>query len=451
MQDVLLITIDSLRTDHVGCLGYERNTTPVIDDFAAGGHTFNNAFAHACSTRPSFPSIMTSSHALMHGGFEMMTEGRTMLAEVFDDGGYETAGFHSNLYLSADFGYDRGFNTFYDSKTDPSLTAKIRQGVKDILDEEGFLYQILASAFDTAERQAGINIGSAYETATDLTDRALEWAEQQSADGPRFLWVHYMDVHHPYVPPPEYQREFRENPISESRSIQLRRKMIEEPEAVTDSELADIVDLYDAEIRYTDTEIGRLLEGIDELWGTNPLVTITADHGEEFLDHGKFSHYTHFHDEVMGVPLFIDGVPGKGSYDELVGLQDVPATIVDYADLPKPDSFQGWSLRSILEGDSWPRTHVIGDWSDRDGEERYAFRDHEWKFIRRGSGEELYYLPDDPEERENIIDDHPDIAERLGTEIDEHVQAIAATTDEHIKVEMDEDVKSRLRDLGYKE
>ncbi|WP_335998986.1 sulfatase [Halorientalis halophila] len=451
MKDVLLITIDSLRADHVGCFGYDRDTTPVIDEFAADGHTFERTFAHACSTRPSFPSIMSSSHALMHGGFEMMTEGRTMVAEVFDDGGYQTAGFHSNLYLSADFGYDRGFDFFYDSKTDPGTTARIRQFVKDRLDQDGLLYKLLASAFDTAERTAGINVGSAYDTATEITDNALEWVETADEGGPRFLWVHYMDVHHPYVPPAEYQREFRDDPISENRSIKLRRKMIEEPENVTDSELEEIVDLYDAEIKYTDAEIGRLIEEVTEAWGEEPVTAITADHGEEFLDHGQFSHYTHFYDEVMQVPLFLGGIEGSGRYDELVGLQDVPATLVDYAGLEVPDAFQGWSVRPIVEGGDWPRTHVIGDWSDRQGENRFGYRDEEWKFVRRDSGEELYDLEADPDENRNVIDDHPEVAERLGETIDDHVRAIDETGSDLVEVEMDEDVKARLRDLGYKE
>lgn len=451
MKDVLLITIDSLRADHISGQGYNRETTPVIDEFAASGHTFTQAFAHACSTRPSFPSILSSSHALMHGGFEMMTDNRTMVAEVFDDADYYTGGFHSNLYLSADFGYDRGFDTFYDSKTDPSFTARIRQLVKDTLDDEGFLYKFLASAFDTAERKAGINVGSAYDTATEITDRALKFVDSKAADSPRFLWVHYMDVHHPYVPPAEYQQLFRDVPISESRSIKLRRKMIEEPQKVTDSELEDIIDLYDAEIRYTDDEIGRLINHITEAWGGEPVTIITADHGEEFLEHGQFSHYTHFHDEVMQVPLFLGGVPGNGEYDEIVGLQDVPATLIDYAGLSKPETFQGWSLRRIIENNQWPRKHVIGDWSDREGEDRFGYRDSEWKFVRRDSGEELYYLPEDPGEHDNVIEKYPDVAEQLSDKIDEHEQTIAATTDEQVTVDMDEDVKDRLRDLGYKE
>ncbi|ELZ19137.1 sulfatase [Haloterrigena salina JCM 13891] len=137
----------------------------------------------------------------MYGGYERISEDRTLISEAFDDAGYRTAGFHSNLYLSADFGYDRGFDEFYDSKTDPSATARLRQFVKDQLDSDGILYQTLARAFETAEETAGINVGSAYVSADEITDRALEWAESVATDGPRFLWVHYMDVHHPYVPP----------------------------------------------------------------------------------------------------------------------------------------------------------------------------------------------------------------------------------------------------------
>jgi len=451
MADVLLVTIDSLRADHVHHLGYERETTPRLDALAYGGHTFESAFAHACSTRPSFPSILSSSHALKHGGFERMTEGRTMVAEAFDDAGYRTGGFHSNLYLSADFGYDRGFDTFYDSRTDPSATARLRQFVKDRLDEDGRIYGFLASMFDQAERHAGLNVGSAYDAADETTDRALAWAREVAGDGPRFMWVHYMDVHHPYVPPADHQRAFRDDPIRESRSIKLRRKMIEEPEAVTDDELSDIVDLYDAEIRFTDAEIGRLLDGVREAWDSAPVVSVTADHGEEFLDHGRFSHYATFYDEVLHVPLVVDGVPGSGRHDELVGLQDVPATLVDYAGVETPAVFDGYSLRPLVEGGSWPREYVIGDWGNREDEQRFAYRDDEWKLIRRASGGELYHLPSDPEENENVVSERPDVAHRLGAVLDEHREAVERTAGKLVEVDMDEDVKARLRDLGYRE
>lgn len=99
MSDIVLLTVDSLRADHVGCYGYDRDTTPTIDDLSTDGQQFTNAFAHACSTRPSFPSILTSSYALMHGGFEQLSSDRTTIAEALSGAGYQTAGFHSNLYL----------------------------------------------------------------------------------------------------------------------------------------------------------------------------------------------------------------------------------------------------------------------------------------------------------------------------------------------------------------
>jgi len=173
MRDIVLVTVDSLRADHVGWHGYDRNTTPNLDQRAASAQTFTSAFSHACSTRPSFPSIMTSSYALEYGGFERLSSKRTTIAELLEEAGYETAGFHSNLYLSADFGYDRGFNRFFDSKSDPGTLAKLRQEVKTHLDSDGHLYGFLQQAFNATEKRAGIELGSAYIDAEEITDRAL--------------------------------------------------------------------------------------------------------------------------------------------------------------------------------------------------------------------------------------------------------------------------------------
>lgn len=111
MRDVLLITVDSLRADHLSAAGYERETTPCVDRLAANGHRFTSAFAHACATRASFPSILTSSTALMYGGYESLSENRTLVTEALP-AAYRAGGFHSNLYLSAEFGYSRGFDAF---------------------------------------------------------------------------------------------------------------------------------------------------------------------------------------------------------------------------------------------------------------------------------------------------------------------------------------------------
>ena len=455
MRDVLLITVDSLRADHLGCDGYERETTPAIDALAANGHRFENAFAHACATRASFPSILTSSTALMYGGYESLSENRTLVTEALP-AAYRAGGFHSNLYLSAEFGYSRGFDTFFDSKSDPSPAARVKGAVEERLDEDGWLYGVLSRAVDTAEKEAGINVGSAYVRADDITEKAIDWAENEH-DGPRFLWTHYMDVHHPYRPPERHQRALGIDPISEREAIRLRRKMIEAPDEITDDERGTLIDLYDAEIRFTDAEIGRLIERVRKSWGDDTMVIVTADHGEAFGEHGGYSHTQTFHDEMLHVPLIVSfgGDSRAMTHDELVGLADLTPTIVDYAGGEQANSFVGHSLRPLLDGEGdWPREHVVGDWADGNrggGERRFAYRDHRWKYIERGDGHVLYDLAADPGEHENVADGHSEVCERLHSVLDEHRERIAASADDLRTVEMDESTKKRLRDLGYAE
>jgi arylsulfatase A-like enzyme len=390
----------------------------------------------------------------MYGGYERVAANQTVIAEPFDDAGYDTAGFHSNLYLSADFGYDRGFDCFFDSKVDEnrSPTQRLKSFVKSTLDEDGLLFQTLSNMVETAERQVGVNLGLAYVPATDLTDMAVEWIREQD-NGDNFLWIHYMDVHHPYVPPPEHQLPFREEPISERRAIKLRRKLIEYPDTVTDAELSDLIDLYDAEIRYTDAQIDRLLSAINDNWDrSETLVAVTADHGEEFYDHGGVSHSATFYDEVIHVPLVVDAPGIEGQYNDLVGLLDIAPTLVDYANLEVPDSYHGYSLRSLLADEVWDRTEVIGDWEDLDtGEVRLAVRTDEWKYIQRNTGPELYDLDADPNEQDNIVDEYSDIVDEFEVLLNDHCAAVASTEEDIGSVEMEESVKERLRELGYKE
>lgn len=452
MRDIVLVTVDSLRADHVGWHGY-RNTTPNLDGVADGSRVFSRAFAHACSTRPSFPSILTSSYALEYGGFERLSPERTTLAEALSNGGYRTAGFHSNLYLSADFGYDRGFDTFYDSRTDPSVAAKARNYVKRHLDSDGLIYRSLQQLFNATEKRTGVEVGSPYVDATELTDIALDWARKVDNDSPRFLWVHYMDVHHPYVPPADCQRRFRDSPLPDRDAVQLRRKMLETPDDISEGERQTLIDLYDAEIAYVDREVGRLLKGIRSTWGDGTVIAFTADHGEEFADHGKFSHSATFYDEVLHVPLLLsDGTAGE--FDDLVGLLDLAPTLLDYADLAPPDTFRGSSL---LDTDDEDRTEVIAEWADTDSgsdARRFAIRSTDWKYVRLEDGtERLFDLESDPTERQNVVDAEPDVADEFRARLQQHRELLAATNRDRDPddVTMDEEVAQRLRLLGYQE
>lgn len=456
-QNFVLVTVDSLRADHLSCYGYDRETTPHLDDYADEGHQFTAAFSHACATRPAFPGILTSSHPLMYGGFERLSEDRTLISELLSEAGYATAGFHSNLYLSADFGYDRGFDTFFDSREDSSLTTTLRRQIKERLDTNGALFNFLQKVYDRTEQTAGVNIGTYHTPADEITDRALTWARGEGArSGPSFLWVHYMDPHHPYAPPEEHQ-EF--STVSRREGVRLRPKMLEQPDEITEDELQILTDLYDDEIRYTDAEVGRLLSTIDNHWDDWTAV-ITADHGEELRDHGEFSHQNRFYDEMMHVPLIVYNGETDGIHDELVGHVDIGATLATQAGVETlPEHFWGESLDPLLEGQShdWHREGVCAGWCDLPDEtRRLAHRTHRWKYIRDYvyDREELYDLEADPAEQQNLIKEgsvDPEVLDEYRERIDQYEQDIDSTSVRMETVGMDEEVKERLQRLGYKE
>ena len=450
MKNILLVTIDSLRADHVGYHGYERDTTPTIDAHAKTGSRFMNAFAHVGGTRFSFPSILSGVTPMMHGGHRRISESQDLLSTVFDRAGYRTGGFHSNLYVSAEFGYDRGWDEFYDSSPNESTAASMRRWVKTNL-KDSPVYPILQRAYDYMESSRGVNVGSYHVPADDITDRAIEFAEE-SSDEPTFIWVHYMDVHHPFLPPVEYQRRFRDEPIEDSESIQLRRKFIEEPEAVSERELQTFIDLYDAEIAFTDAEIGRLVDRLGALWDEEPLVALTADHGDHFLEHGFFGGARAL-DVKTHVPLYITGWNDEGAYDELVGLVDLPTTLVDAAGLSVPDTYQGYSLQTLVESGHWPREDVIGGWDNGEGDRTIGVREQDWKLIRRPDGNhELYHLATDPGEQVNVIEDHPEQVRRLERKLTAHLDRVAETREDDVeRPDIGEEVKDRLRRLGYDE
>ena len=445
MTDILFITVDSLRADHVGWHGYERNTTPRLDELAKNAHTFTNSFANGCGTNRSFPSIMTSVYPNMYGGYDRLSESQTTLAEAFRDTGYRTGGFHSNPYLLGQYGYDRGFDTFYDSNTETSTLARLRQWVKDTLDHDGVTFRTLDWAFGASEKKAGFNPGTPFVKADELTDRAINWAEDQNGDD-RFLWVHYMDVHHPYDPPKEYQLVFRNDVISSRRAVKLRRKMLDSPGAVTDAELSELVDLYDGEIRFFDAEATRLIRAVRDQWGSDTVVAVTSDHGDELADHGGFNHHSTYFEEIIHVPLLIDGDDSSGSHDEIVELLDVAPTLLDYAAIDCPNSYVGSSLKPLIESDQWNKEHAIIEQVDS-----HAYRDMRWKYITRNDGQKaLYDLSTDPDEQSDVSDEYQSVISEIDQRLEAHKDRVRSTDEELEGVDIDGTVEDRLEQLGYR-
>lgn len=456
MTNVVLVTVDSLRADHLGYYGYDRDTTPFIDTLASEGHAFD-AYANANATRASFPSIITSTYPLEHGGFDFLSENRTTIGTAMSDAGFETAALHSNLWLSAEYGYERGFDRFYDSKSEPTLTARLRAFLKQNLDNDGVVYNTLQYLYDRTEEQAGLDIGQTYKDAEEITDRAVEWLGEMSDDDV-FLWAHYMDVHHPYVP---HEREFEElglgTPPGEREAVKLRRKMLERPAAVTDEELETLVALYDAEIRYCDRHVERLYEAIEDTLGLDETVVVfTADHGEEFGDHGGFSHNPSMYDEVLHVPFVVtggdgtgvDASPGRERVD--VELLDTAPTVCALGGVTPPEGYRGRSVLDRTETGEAARTiseTTMGD------DYKLSLRADGWKYIwdRDAETTELYDLEADPGEHENVVDAEPERADGMREELVEHISLVRETNEELPEIAMDSETERRLKDLGYLE
>lgn len=450
MENILLITVDSLRADHLGCYGYDRPTSPHIDTFAESSNRFDNTFSNAQATKASFPSILTSTYPLMYGGTDRLSDQQTVLAKPLSEAGYRTGGFHSNVFLSEKFGYDEGFDVFYESQSDPSLGTRMRNWVKDTLDEDGILFKTLKAAFDTTEKHAGIEIGSSYVSADRITNRAIEFVSDGPTSG-NFLWVHYMDVHHPYLPPARYQKVFRDDVVSDRESIRLRRKMLEDPGGVTENERQTIIDLYDAEIRFMDHEVGRLMDAVAENWSGGGIF-FTSDHGEEFREHGSFSHST-FHEEGIHVPLLVDiGDDSPARHDELVALLDLAPTILDYGGARIPETYQGESFRPVIEGETWDREYIVGEGGyQENGSPRVFYRDERWKYIADYGEESLYDLSLDPAETQDVSDDETEILEEILAVLEDHHEVVEATDEEIDQVDIPQEMEDRLQALGYKD
>jgi arylsulfatase A-like enzyme len=183
------------------------------------------------------------------------------------------------------------------------------------------------------------------------------------------------------------------------------------------------------------------------------VVAITADHGEHFVERGSLSGHRPY-DEKLHVPLIINGWDDQGEYDDLVGLMDLSPTLVDQAGLNCPDTWCGQSLRKLVFEGQWDRSEILGGYGYED-DKVLMYRDTQWKFISRAGdvGDELYNLDKDPGETRNVIDQRPSIVSRISEHLGQYEEKIRATNKdaEREEVEMDEEVKERLRRLGYQE
>ncbi len=477
-MNLVLITIDCLRADHVGFMGYQRPTTPNLDRLAAESIVFDKAQVAGSPTYFSFPSILSSRYPVVLARQALgLPKGSATLSICLKKAGYSTAGFTSgNLYVSAHQGYKAGFDTWEDwcsgslldqpdslpgeqGARSTSLVKKAVRGMagrvpggRRIYDELGFRY----GYWRTARQQAGRwDEQRKYPPAAEVTDRALDWLRAHSTP-PFFLWIHYMDPHAPRCPTAESLDCLGAAHVDRKRqfflnSIWLRTDV---SAGYFNRYRKDLLSCYDAGIRDVDAQIDRLWSQLGASGQREQtLLAVLGDHGEEFLEHGRLGHTPpRLYEELTHVPVLLH-VPWVGARRVAwpFSLIDLSPTLLQALSIPIPESFQGAARwEQVRDGKAWQAATISEavkgcrePWHDGSGTgpRIIAIREGPYKLVFDfGEGrEEWFDLERDPGERFPLPSENANAARRaLLRGIREHLRAERAANDR------DNQLQSRL-------
>lgn len=367
--DVLLISVDTLRADHVGAYGHDRPTTPNLDALAARGTRFAHARSPAPWTLPAHTTMLTGLLPLQHGVTDdhlQLSADTPVLAERLAAVGYATGGFVASLFVGPRFGLNRGFEVFEDFD--------------------------LRTGRDNLTRSP---------TAEQVVDAALGFVRGRPGE-PVFLFVHLYDAHYPYEAPSPWDTAFdRPGQAGDARYVSYEAH---QGRPLPPEQLAHQLAQYDEEIRYADAQIGRLLDAFAAA-GRAPLVVVTADHGEEFFERGSWGHAHTLYPEQLRVPLILagPGVPAGEVQEAVVGLQDIAPTLATLVGAEPPTP--GASLLNPPASRAFPSdtarfdTNLLGLWAE-------GWR-LDWDLSTHQAA-----LYQDPQESVDLAGQHP---ERLAT------------------------------------
>ena len=413
-ENVILISIDTLRRDAVGCYGHDRPTSPNLDALCREAVVFDQAISHAPSTLLSHASMLTSllpnRHGASFGARRPMAQEVVTLAEVLKERGFRTAAFNDGAQLSPRWDLHQGFDVWKANQKDP----------------------------DTMER---------------VVRQGLEWLDEMPrGEAPFFLFLHTYEVHHPYTPAAEDLERVGAAPYAgwlgtEVQVAELQR--INRGEATADeADLAFIRAAYEAEIRSMDRSLGRLLAELDERGLLDStLVVFTSDHGEEFGEHGSQGWHSHtLYDELLRVPL-VFRFPGQRwagrRVQRQVRLIDVAPTVLDSLGVPAPGDWQGVSLLDLLGEVEVPPLVAVSKMDTPATVETYSLRTGRWKLYDG----RLFDLKTDPEERYDSATGNWDLVAALKA----HLASLTAGGIENAgePVELDPETRKRLEALGY--
>jgi len=430
--NILLISIDSLRADRLGVYGNTRDTSPTIDRLATEGVRFANAISPTSWTLPAHATLLSGldqrHHQVINVGSHIAGE-IDLLAEKFARAGYETIGLYSGPFLDPAYGFAQGFDEYVSCMSE--ATAK-------------------------SEGPAAWTSSHSDQTNPKVESSFLAWLSRKG-ERPFFAFVHMWDVHYDYIPPPRYAAMFDVGYKGKLDGRDIVRRGF--PLNATPSDVEFLLSLYDAEIRYTDDTLGHLIDALRERGLLeNTAIVVTADHGEEFKDHGGKGHQHTLYEELIHVPLILwqpGRVPRGKVIEQPVSLTDVAPTILAIAGLEVPPGLDGQNLLPVLRGKVarfgtiiselyLPTLPVLTIASARAGSEKVILHP-------KGEKWEAYDLSADPRELHSLAASAP-----LRYELQRYVDGAksffpeeGAKTPKLAPEGLPDEVGERLRQLGY--
>jgi len=377
-SSVIVIIIDTVRADHLGCYGYDRATSPHIDAFSGECVLFRNAITPAPWTTPAIAGMFTGQYprVLGYDAEAVVLDDKVLcLAEIFKNEGYATAGVISHIFVSSDLGFEQGF---------------------DLFDEENAQ-------------------GHGHISSPSVTDKGIAFVNAHKGEN-FFLFLHYFDPHCDYILHEEY--DFYPSYDGDLYSGQPIEELREAASRMTSEDRRYLNALYDSEIRFTDEHIGRLFQHLKDIGIYEDLtIVIAADHGEAFLERGDdwIGHTRNVYQELIHVPFMIR-LPGAGegvTVDRKVSLLDFMPTVVGAAGLEVPEGYEHDAL-DLLDGDGDKQREFVFSETGRWGKQKTLISG-DWKVTldRIAGSTMLYDLASDPGELRNAADDDDELFRRL--------------------------------------
>ena len=487
--NVLFLVMDTARFSNV----FEKSPAvmPGLQEFSNEGTVFGRAMATAPWTVPSHGSMFTGQYPSDHGahaGTKQFNPEGPVLAELFQQAGYQTAAFSNNTWLSPEFGFAKGFESFhvrwelFEGGADLSAVAKADnrreqiQHTVDLLSSRNIsktLLNLLYAAYLSYT-------SSQYDSGADRTNRRLlDWLQSKD-EQPFFAFVNYVEPHLPYEPSEDFRYEFLPDGMNRERLDSVNqdpwRYLAGEIE-MTEKDFEALEALYNAELRYLDKRLSELFEFLaqeGELDET--VVVVVGDHGENLGEHGLMDHQYCLYDTLLHVPLLVrypPAFPEDVVIEELVELRDIFPTLLDVAGIKATDLPVGVSGHSLSNpiSEGIGREYTIGEYmapqpsmntlSQKLGVEKElpasleaydralrSYRTPEWKYIEGSENtQELYHLTSDPDEETNVADEYPEITKTLAKQLSEDRGSFKTT--DNSEVAMSRMTQQRLEDLGY--